>query len=83
MWRTQYDDRALEGAEAKVFAEALSSLLDSAIAEELDYYDLGIESFDNLTFGQRIAIADDLTDEEAQAAVKELKKLCHSIIKPS
>ncbi|MHC4596945.1 MAG: hypothetical protein ACYS19_18605 [Planctomycetota bacterium] len=29
MWRTQCGDRILEGAEAKVFVEALSSLLDS------------------------------------------------------
>jgi hypothetical protein len=29
------------------------------------------------------AIADDLTDEEAQAQIKELRKLCDSIIKPS
>jgi hypothetical protein len=29
MWRTQYGDRILEGAEAKVFAKALSWLLDS------------------------------------------------------
>ena len=29
MWRTQYGDRILEGAEAKVFADALSSLLDA------------------------------------------------------
>jgi len=55
MWRTQYGDRTLEGAEAVVFAEALSSLLDSAIAEELDYYEFGIECFDTLTFGQRIS----------------------------
>jgi len=55
MWRTQYGDRILEGAEAEVFAEALSSLLDSAVAEELDYYEFGIECFDNLTFGQRIS----------------------------
>ena len=31
MWRTQYGDRALGGAEAILFAEALSSLLDFAI----------------------------------------------------
>ncbi|MHC4597063.1 MAG: hypothetical protein ACYS19_19225, partial [Planctomycetota bacterium] len=30
-----------------------------------------------------LAIADDLTDKEAKAQIKELKKLCHSIIKPS
>jgi hypothetical protein len=55
MWRTQYGDRALEGAEAVVFAEALSSLLNRATAGTLDDYDFGIEVFDNLTFGQRIA----------------------------
>jgi hypothetical protein len=30
-----------------------------------------------------LAIADDLTDELAQAQIKELKNLCNSIIKPS
>jgi hypothetical protein len=29
-----------------------------------------------------MAIADNLTDEEAQVRIKELKKLCDSIIKP-
>ncbi len=29
------------------------------------------------------AIADDLTDEEAQAQIKELKKLCNSVIESS
>jgi len=29
------------------------------------------------------AIADDLTDEEAQAQIQELRKLCDSIIEPS
>jgi len=28
-----------------------------------------------------LAIADDLTDEEAQAIIKELRKLCNSLIK--
>lgn len=51
MWRTPYCNRILEGAETKVFAKALSSLLDFAIAEELDYYEFGIECFDNLIFG--------------------------------
>jgi hypothetical protein len=32
MWRPQYGARALEGAEATVFAEALWSLLDEATA---------------------------------------------------
>lgn len=49
MWRTQFGDRILEGAQAKVFAEALLNLL----------------------------------DEEAQAGIKELRKLCNSIIEAS
>ena len=56
MWRTQHGERTLEGAEAVVFAEALSSLLDEANAGELDYYDLGVEYFDTLTFGQKISV---------------------------
>ena len=55
MWRTDHSDRILEGAEAKVFAEALSSLLD-----EFDFcdfeYELGIKCFDNLTVGQKIYV---------------------------
>jgi len=54
MWRAQYGDRILEGAEAKVFAEALSSLSDEAIMDTLDDYELSIEYFDSLTYGQRI-----------------------------
>jgi hypothetical protein len=46
----------LEGAEAKVFAKALSSLLDEALMSTLDDYHFGIECFDNLTFGQRISV---------------------------
>ncbi len=38
MWRTEYGDRVLVGAEAKVFAEALSSLFDEAIMDTLDDY---------------------------------------------
>jgi len=30
-----------------------------------------------------LAIADDLTDKEARARIKELRKLCESIIQPS
>jgi len=56
MWRTDCGDRILEGAEAIVFAKTLSSLLDEAIMGTLDDYQLGIECFDNLTFGQRISV---------------------------
>jgi hypothetical protein len=55
MWRTQFGDRTLDGTEAILFAEALSSLLDEAISGTLDDYESGIGVFDNLTFGQRIA----------------------------
>jgi hypothetical protein len=36
MWRTEYGERILECAEAIVFTEALSSLLDEAILGQLD-----------------------------------------------
>jgi hypothetical protein len=55
MWRTECGERILQGAEAIVFAETLSSLLDEAIMGTLDDYELGIECFDGLTFGQRIS----------------------------
>jgi hypothetical protein len=55
MWRTSRGERTLQGAEAIVFAEALASLLDSAIVDELDDYEFGIECFDNLTFGQKVS----------------------------
>jgi len=44
------------GAEAKIFAEALSSLLDEAIMGTLDDYELGIKCFDALTYGQKISV---------------------------
>jgi hypothetical protein len=56
MWRTQYGDRILEGTEAVLFAEALSSLLDEATSGTVDDYEVGIECFDNLTFGQRVSV---------------------------
>lgn len=56
MWRTLYGERTLEGADAVLLAEALSSLLDVAIEEEFEIYDLGVECFDNLTFGRKISV---------------------------
>lgn len=55
MWRTQYSDGTLEGAEAKLFAKALLCQRDWAVTGRLDYYESGVESFDNLTFGQRMS----------------------------
>lgn len=54
MWRTECGERIREGAEAFVFAETLSSLLDDAIMGQFDDYELGIVCFDNLTYGQKI-----------------------------
>ena len=55
MWQTQSGDRILKGADVILFAEALSSLLEEAMSDTLDEYEFGIEVFDSLTFGQRIA----------------------------
>ncbi len=56
MWRTQYDDRILKGAEAKVFAEALLNLLDEVTEYDFENYELGIRCLDTLTFGQKIYV---------------------------
>jgi hypothetical protein len=56
MWRTECGERILEGAEAIVFAEALSTLLDDAIVGQFDDYELGVACFDNLTYGQKISV---------------------------
>jgi hypothetical protein len=56
MWRTECGVRILKGAEARVFAEALSGLLDEAIQGTLDDYELGIRCFDDLTFGQKSSV---------------------------
>ena len=56
MWRTQFGDRTLVSAEAVLFAEALSSLLDEATSGTIDDYETGIEVFDNLTFGQQVSV---------------------------
>ncbi|MDI6451743.1 hypothetical protein [Anaerobaca lacustris] len=56
MWRTSCGDRILHGAEARLFAEALLSLLDEAHTDQLYDYDLGLSCFDNLTYGQKISV---------------------------
>jgi hypothetical protein len=55
MWRTNHNDRILEGAEAKVFAEALLHLLDEFDLCDFEY-ELGIKCFDTLTNGQKIYV---------------------------
>jgi hypothetical protein len=56
MWRTSRGKRTLEGAEATVFAEALRSLLDEAVLGYLEEYDVGVNAFDRLTYGQKISV---------------------------
>jgi len=56
MWRTDRGERILKGAEAIVFAEALSALLDYAITDQFDDYESGVACFDNLTYGQKISV---------------------------
>jgi hypothetical protein len=56
MWRTSSGERALQGAEARLFAEALWSLLDETHTDQLYDYDLGLPCFDNLTYGQKISV---------------------------
>jgi len=56
MWWTSCGERTLEGAEAKVFAEALWDLLEESNLSESDDYDLGINSFDRLTYGQKVSV---------------------------
>jgi hypothetical protein len=56
MWRTSCGERTLEGAEARVFAEALWSLLDEASLSESDDCELGVSAFDSLTYGQKVSV---------------------------
>ena len=56
MWRTECGERTLEGAEARIFAETLSSLLDYAITDQFEDYESGVACFDDLTYGQKIAV---------------------------
>ena len=56
MWRTSCGNRILKSAEARLLAEALLSLLDEAVYDQWEDYKLGIEAFDNLTYGQKISV---------------------------
>ncbi len=55
VWRTDPSDRILEGAEAKVFANALLNLLDEFDLCDFEY-ELGIKCFDTMTVGQKISV---------------------------
>jgi len=56
MWRTSCGTRVLSGAEAKLFAEAFLNLLDEACVFQFEDRELGIETFDSLTNGQKMCV---------------------------
>ena len=53
MWHTDCGDRTLEGAEARLFAETLWDFVQELEVDEGDY-DVGLEVFDRLTYGQKV-----------------------------
>ena len=55
MWHTDGGDRVLEGAEARLFAEALVDFVTELEVDEGDY-EVGIDVFDRLTYGQKISL---------------------------
>ena len=55
MWHTNCGDRTLEGAEARLFAEALWGFVCELEMDEGDY-DVGLEVFDRLTYGQKVSL---------------------------
>lgn len=73
MWRTSCGVRVLSGAEAKLFAEAFLNLLDDAYVFQFEDYEFGIETFDSLTFGQKMyvlmTIANGLLRKEVEPVV--------------
>ncbi len=55
MWHTNCGDRTLDGAEARLFAEALWDFVQELQVDEGDY-DVGLEVFDRLTYGQKVSV---------------------------
>ncbi len=55
MWHTNCGDRALEGAEAILFAEVLWDFASELEVDGGDY-DVGLEVFDRLTYGQKVSL---------------------------
>jgi hypothetical protein len=60
MWRTPHGDRVLTGAEAQTFKLGLSDLVED-LAESGDDHDCGVEAFDALSYGQRLAVLEDVS----------------------
>jgi len=53
MWHTNSGDRTLECAEARLFAEALWDFVSELEVDEGNY-DVGLDVFDRLTYGQNL-----------------------------
>jgi len=55
MWHTNAGDRTLDGAEARLFAEALWDFVEKLELVEGDY-DVRLRVFDRLTYGQKVSL---------------------------
>jgi hypothetical protein len=60
MWRTSQGDRVLTGDEARVVKAALLDLVDE-LATAQDEHETGVQVFDALSLGQRLATLEDLS----------------------
>ncbi|MBX3356948.1 MAG: hypothetical protein KF745_00820 [Phycisphaeraceae bacterium] len=59
MWRTPQGNRVLKGAEARAFKAGLSALVEE-LAEWGDDHESSVEVFDSLSYGQRLALLEDI-----------------------
>ena len=86
MWHTNYGQRTLDGAEARLFAEAL---WDADYEDEDLYIDKPPEEAQRLKDFMRIRddyfteVPEDLKPNEIETRLSELKSLCQSICKKS
>ena len=58
MWRTELGERILEGPEAALFRDAVADLIDPPNLCEDHDYQVGVDVFDHLTYGQKLAMLD-------------------------
>jgi len=56
VWWTAYGERALEGAEAILFAETLLNLVEEIKLSSFNNCYIGVQIFDELTIGQKISV---------------------------
>lgn len=55
MWHTSAGDRTLQGAEARLFADALWDFVEEIELDEGEY-EVGLDVFDRLTYGQKASL---------------------------